>query len=137
MKAIDTNLLVRFLVNDDREQAGLVRQLFSEAETSDGTYLVTLPVVLELIWVLRSVYELKNEIILTAIDQLSLMTVLIFDRFDCVQELVRQGTKTGLELDDLLIAVCGLSGGAVTTLTFDRKAAQEPWFELLGADPAS
>lgn len=136
MKALDTNVLIRFLVNDDRKQSGFVRQLLSDAEKSDGTYLVTLPVVLEVIWVLRSVYELENAHILNAIDQLSLMPVLIFDRADCVQELVRQGTKSGLELDDLLIGVCGRLTGAGTTLTFDQKAAQEPWFELLGSNTA-
>lgn len=40
MKAIDTNVLVRFLVNDDPAQAEQVRQLFSGAERQRATYFV-------------------------------------------------------------------------------------------------
>ena len=59
MIALDTNVLVRFLVKDDEQQAELVRVLFMEAEQRKEPLLVPLLVVLELIWVLESVYEIS------------------------------------------------------------------------------
>ena len=56
MNAIDTNVLVRFLVNDDRVQSAKVRQLFAIAERERAMFYVALLVLLETIWVLESAY---------------------------------------------------------------------------------
>ncbi|MBP7867556.1 MAG: type II toxin-antitoxin system VapC family toxin [Acidobacteria bacterium] len=131
MKALDTNVLVRFLVNDDRAQAERVRRLLAGAEEEGESFLITLPVVMELIWVLRSVYGLDKAAILEALDALTLMPVLEFEQVDRVRELIRLGLKTRLELVDLLICICGRLSGAESTLTFDRKAGQEAGFTLI------
>ena len=56
MKALDTNVLVRFLVKDDAEQAQLVYTLFKQAENQKQQLFVPILVVLETIWVLQAVY---------------------------------------------------------------------------------
>ena len=56
MNAIDTNVLVRFLVNDDPVQSAEVRQLFAIAERERAMFYVALLVLLETIWVLESAY---------------------------------------------------------------------------------
>ena len=55
MIGIDTNILVRYVTNDHPEQAALAVELLGQPET----ILVANTVLLELEWVLRSVYDLK------------------------------------------------------------------------------
>ncbi len=61
MKALDTNVLVRFLVQDDEIQASKVDQLFASAEQGKETLFIPLLVVLELIWVLQSAYGVQKK----------------------------------------------------------------------------
>ena len=57
MKALDTNVIIRFLVRDDKQQAEIVYRLFKRVERKNETLFVPLLVVLETLWVLESVYE--------------------------------------------------------------------------------
>lgn len=79
MKALDTNVLVRFLVNDDEVQSKVVYQLFKQAETEKKCFFVPLLVVLETIWVLDSVYEIQRREILDSINEILLMPILKFE----------------------------------------------------------
>jgi len=49
MKALDTNVLIRFLVNDDKAQGRKVKKLFEETEERAGRFLTTTQVVLEIL----------------------------------------------------------------------------------------
>jgi len=79
MKALDTNVLVRFLVRDDEKQATLVHGLFKQAEREKQKLFVPILVMLEMIWVLESVYSIPRDKILDALQSLLLMPVLSFD----------------------------------------------------------
>lgn len=61
MKAVDTNVLVRFLVQDDETQAQIATSLLNDAETLKQPLFVSNVVVLELMWVLRSVYRIARK----------------------------------------------------------------------------
>jgi len=79
MKAVDTNILVRFLTKDDAIQAQKVYELFKKAETKREPLFVSLLVVLELLWVLESVYSIPREEIVDAINELLYLPVLKFE----------------------------------------------------------
>ena len=49
MKALDTNVIIRFLVNDEKTQGLKVQKLFEDAEATAQRFLVTTPVVLEVL----------------------------------------------------------------------------------------
>ena len=67
MKGIDTNILVRFLTGDDEQQTKVVYNIFKKTESEKRELFVSLLVVLELIWVLESVYEIPRAEILDSI----------------------------------------------------------------------
>ncbi|NTW54957.1 MAG: type II toxin-antitoxin system VapC family toxin [Chlorobaculum sp.] len=132
MKALDTNILVRFLVNDDKLQAEKVYHLFREAESQKEVFLVPSPVVLELLWVLQSAYAVSRDEILDALEHLLLLPILEFDRQPAVRAFVSDARKNTCDLSDLFIAHSAtLSGSSETVLTFDKKAARSPLFILL------
>ena len=59
--------MVRFITNDDAKQGKLIYQLFKQTEENNEKLFVPLLVVLEVIWVLQSVYEASNTEILAFI----------------------------------------------------------------------
>lgn len=131
MIALDTNVIVRFLVRDDEKQARLVYARFKEAESTRESFFVPLVVVLETIWVLESAYNRSRKDILDSLEELSSMPILEFERAQLLQELLSKGRDSHVELSDLLIALaaqsCGCSGG----ITFDKHASRLPFFRLL------
>jgi len=131
VKALDTNILVRFLVRDDKEQADKVYRLFKAAEDEKTVFYVTVPVLLELIWVLESVYAIKRRDLLDALSELLLLPILLFDAQASVRSFISDARHNNLDLSDLLIAFDAAVSGCEQVLTFDKKAAKSSLFELL------
>ena len=129
MKGIDTNILVRFLVGDDEIQAKKVYKIFKKAESDKKELFVPLLVVLELIWVLESVYEIKREEILESINELLLMPILKFEHQSSLQQFIISGNNGKYDLSDLLIAHSAKEHGCESVITFDQKASQFHLFE--------
>jgi predicted nucleic-acid-binding protein len=131
MTAIDTNVLVRFLVRDDERQAKAVYVRLKKAETVREQLFIPLPVVLETIWVLESAYGQSRDEIVGAFEDLKQMTVFRFDRDAVVGRFLDAARKSPIELSDLLIATCAQEAGCDLCLTFDKKAARHAPFQLL------
>jgi predicted nucleic-acid-binding protein len=131
VKALDTNVLVRFLLADDKGQALRVKRMFEAAEHSGERFKITTPVLLEMIWVLSAVYELTRDEVLHALELLAQMPILEFESYDDVQRLIRLGRSTRADLSDLLIGVVAQSGGCDVTLTFEKGLQQTELFEQL------
>jgi len=132
MTGIDTNILVRFLVNDDSVQSGQVYDFFQQAESARKTLFVPLTVMLELIWVLESVYEVSRNDILESIHELMLLSILKFEHHPALQRFLRIAQENRLDLSDLLIACSAREQGCSHVLTFDKRAAQSELFTRLG-----
>jgi len=131
MKSLDTNIIIRFLVNDDLKQGELVKKLLLKAEKNNEVFFISIVVVLEIIYVLDSVYGYSREEIIFALEAMLSMSVLFFENVEVVQKLIISAGKTGIELEDLLIGVIAKEAGCEKTITFDKKAAKSSFFELL------
>jgi predicted nucleic-acid-binding protein len=131
MKALDTNVLVRFLVKDDAVQAQQVYNLFKQAENDQQRLFVPMLVVLETIWVLQAVYGVDNADILAALNDLLLMPVLLFEAQPVLHTFIGAATGNNFDLADLLIAHSARGLNCDSVLTFDKKAAKFSGFELI------
>ena len=131
MIGIDTNILVRFLVGDDAKQANKVYRVFKDAEQNHNEIFVSTLVVLELIWVLDSVYHVDRKDILDSISQLLLMPIFHFESKGVIQAFIPIAQQSNFDLSDLLIAHTANSQGCDSVLTFDKKASKYEYFELL------
>ena len=94
MKAIDTNVLVRFLVKDDERQSEIVYRVFRQAEMDKNTFFVPLLVVLETLWVLDSVYNIARNGILDSINEVLLMPILKFEAQATIQRFIFLARET-------------------------------------------
>ncbi|MBU4315650.1 MAG: type II toxin-antitoxin system VapC family toxin [Proteobacteria bacterium] len=131
MKALDTNILIRFLVNDDEKQAGAVYKKLKHAEAEKELLFVPILVVLETLWVLESVYEIPRNEILDALDTLLALPTLKFELQPTIRNFVNSSKGNLLDLSDMLIAFSAKTSGCESIITFDKKAAKSEWFELL------
>ena len=131
MKALDTNVLVRFLVRDDKKQAEIVYRIFKRAESRNEPFFVPLLVVLETIWVLESVYEIPREEIRGSLQKLLLMPILIFEAQSALQRTLSSAQTNKIDLADLLIAHSAKFSNCDGVLTFDKKASKFMLFEQL------
>lgn len=132
MIALDTNLLVRFLVQDDPEQARLATDLIEQL-TDDASGFVSREVLIELVWVLERAYRLGRTEIATALDGLLATTELQIEGADQVGPALELYRNEGFGFADLMIAAAARRVGASELVTFDRKAARLPGVRLLGA----
>jgi len=131
VKALDSNILVRFLVQDDQKQCARVNRLFESAEQDKAVLYVPLLVTLELIWVLQSVYDVERKAILHAFDALLQLPVLKFEKQPVVRDFLTQAAQSKGGLADLLIGESCRASGCETVLTFDKGASKESLFTAL------
>jgi predicted nucleic-acid-binding protein len=131
MTAVDTNFMVRFLVGDDPKQAKTVYNILKEVEAQKNTLHVPILVVIELIWVLDSAYDISREDIVNSLDQTLLMPIFSFESLNSIQQTIQDSINTKYDLSDLLIAHTAKEAGCTSVLTFDKNASKHPLFQLL------
>lgn len=131
MIALDTNVLVRFLVQDDLAQAELATSVIDQL-TDDVRGFVSREVLIELVWVLERAYRLGRAEIAVSIDGLLTATELEVEGSDEVAPALELYRNDGFGFADLMIAAAAMRAGASEMVTFDRKAARLPGVRLLG-----
>ena len=131
MTGVDTNILVRFLTGDDTNQSDKVYRLFKQVESEREELYVSTLVVIELIWVLESMYQFERQKLLKALENLTLMSILKFENPSAIHAVVREAKVTHFDLSDLFIAHTHRTSGVSSILTFDKKASKHNLFKLL------
>lgn len=128
---MDTNILVRLLVNDDEKQVAKIKKTIKSEIDQNKSFLITNLVILETIWVLESCYKASREQIIEALEKV--FTMMHF-RFECMEELqlfLNEALQTSADLDDILIGLNTVRLGADKVITLDKKAGKLKQFECL------
>jgi len=131
MIAVDTNVLIRLMVNDDPEQKARAQRLLEATAEAGESCLVSDPVLCEIAWVLSSQYRAGRAEIVAAIQSLLAQALFIFeDRTALLQAFeAYQGGRA--DFSDYLIGAKAQARGARTTWTFDRGLRNHPGFSML------
>lgn len=131
MPGLDTNVLVRWLVEDDNRQTARVQELFQSARASRSMLFIPSTVMLELEWVLRSRYQFDKATVLGTINALLETQELEFQDEAALERALHLYRQSAAEFADCLHAgQCGAVDRA-PLLTFDERAAKLPTAELL------
>jgi predicted nucleic-acid-binding protein len=128
MVGVDTNVLVRFLVRDDQSQFERSRRLVSRAAASGEPVLVSLLVLLETEWVLRSRYELPKAQIVGALSALLEAADITLEDEPAVEMALYTWKDSTAEFADCLIGAHNTRLGCNATATFDARAIRLPGF---------
>jgi predicted nucleic-acid-binding protein len=116
MRAIDTNVLVRLLARDDAKQVAAAERFV------EGGVWVSHLVLMEVTWVLDSVYDLAPAAIATAIEMLLGHQSITLERAEVVAAAVAQFRKRpALGFSDCLIVEVARKAGHIPVGTFDRE----------------
>ena len=131
MIAVDTNVLVRLIVNDDEAQARAVERLFIKARRDQTALFVSDVVLCELAWVLTRRYRLSRFDIAEELENL-LETELIVVANEGVVSRAASAYGSGKgDFADYLIREQALAAEASEVVTFDRSVKGEAGFRVL------
>ena len=135
MIALDTNVLVRFLVRDNEAQAAAAGTLLSSL-TADQPGFVCREVIVELVWVLERAYGFSPEHVAGVMEHLVSTDVLVVEAASDVAR-VAFGYGTGSAgFSDLMILAAAERSNALHQYTFDQKAARPEGATLLQCSKA-
>lgn len=131
MIALDTNVLVRFLVRDDEKQAVAAHELLTSL-TAEAPGFICREVVVELVWVLERAYGFPRDRIADVLEHLVSTEVLVIETADDVaQAAFRYRAAAGVGFSDLMILAAAERAQALPMYTFDQKAARREGVMLL------
>jgi predicted nucleic-acid-binding protein len=124
MLGIDTNVLVRYLVRDDQSQYERARRLIHREVNTGEPVLVSLLVLLEMEWVLRSRYELAKPDIVAVLSSLLQTAELAFEDEPSVEHAIYSWKNSLAEFADCLIDARNRRLGCRATATFDPQGVE-------------
>jgi predicted nucleic-acid-binding protein len=122
MLGVDTNVLVRYLIRDEQSQYEKARRLIDREVGKGEAILVSLLVLLETEWVLRSRYELSKTDIVTAFSALLDTADLAFEDEPSVENAIYSWKDSAADFADCLIEAHNRRLGCRATATFDGRA---------------
>ena len=131
MIGLDTNVVVRYLVQDDRSQSAAATRLMESVLSPDLPGLITGVTLCEIVWVLAECYGADRDRIGSVIEGLLASRQLVVEEAEIVWNALRDWRASHADFSDALIGRQVIARGGEKIVTFDRAAARLPRFELL------
>lgn len=123
MIGLDTNVLVRYIMQDDPRQSAKATKLIESLE-ADRPGFIGMVSIVELYWVLTSCYDLTNAQVRQALDLLLRTRQIVVDRADQVLRALKVFETGKADFADCLIERAAAAAGCEKTMTFDVSAAR-------------
>jgi len=131
MPALDTNVLVRYIVQDDAAQLAAAKRLISRCVAEGSTLFVPVTVALELEWVLRSSFELGKDDVLMTLSSLFSAAELTFESERALEVALQLFRKGSADFADCLHVALAAQAGEQPLWTFDKGASKVSGAQLL------
>jgi predicted nucleic-acid-binding protein len=132
MMGMDTNVLVRYLTQDDRKQAEIAAGII-EGAAAKGERLLIQPLALcELVWVLESAYGFPKSDLLIALEGILRISQFEVAEKDTVWQALAEFRRGKGDFSDYYLARANETAGAAITITFDKTLKGSPRFRVLG-----
>jgi len=132
IRGLDTNILVRFLVRDDRRQAEAASAYIRKVISDGGACFINLIVFCELVWVLESAYGYGKPEIAGVLEKMLATRQFEIETKDIVRQAVHDYREGSGDIADYLIGRANHSRGCDRTATFDRSLKSSPLFDVIG-----
>jgi len=131
MIGLDTNILVRYLTQDDPLQSAKASEILERRLTLRNPGYVSVIAMVETVWVLDRAYGLTAQEIAAAVERMLQVEVLVIESEQEVFSAMVALKQGHGSFADALIAGLGTRAGCTRTLTFDRKATRLAGFQLV------
>ncbi|MXY26198.1 MAG: type II toxin-antitoxin system VapC family toxin [Acidobacteria bacterium] len=131
MVGLDTNVLARYIVQDDPSQSAAATRLIEEHCTVEVPGYVSVTVLVELVWVLTRAYGYEKPVVIEVIRQVLRTAELVVEDHHIIWAALREFAPGTADFADYLIAHRNHARGCARTCTFDRRAARGRYFALV------
>ena len=131
MIAIDTNALVRFLIQDDPDQTRRVQRYFATAKDQDESLFLNHIVLCECVWMLSYSYGFPKTALVDVLDRLLATKQFVIEDKPSVWAAVADYRASQADFADCLIGVKNRNAGCETTVTLDQGTAKLATFRRL------
>ena len=131
MTGLDTNVLVRYVVQDEARQSAAATRLMEKTLSTENPGFVALVTLCELAWVLADCYHADRQRIRAVVEGLLGTKQILVESPELVWKALRAWQGSTADLSDALIGEIATARGAAKVVTFDKAAARLPTFELL------
>ena len=122
MFALDTNVIVRYIAQDDPAQSAAATRIFEDIISDKNHGFITSIALCETLWVLSRAYGQPREKLVEVMEALLKADNLELEHRDLVWSAKEDFRNGNADFSDYLIARIGKAQGASTTLSFDRNA---------------
>ena len=123
MIGLDTNVIVRYIMQDDLVQSRKATRLVEERLSSETPGYISLVTLAEVIWVLKSVYEIASKDLINLVGMLLATKQIRTERAATAYRAVKVFDSGRADFSDALIVVVGMEDGCTEIVSFDKKAA--------------
>jgi predicted nucleic-acid-binding protein len=122
MIGLDTNVVVRYLTQDDPVQSAIASKIIKTQLSEKNLGFISLAVVLEIVWVLKFSYGQSKDALINIIENLLTTKQFSIERADLVYLALKKYRVGTADFSDALIQVLAENAGCEKTLSFDKKA---------------
>ena len=130
MIGLDSNILIRYLTQDDPIQSAKATEIIEQRLTEESPGFVSVVAMVETVWVLDRAYDLSTQEIAAAIERMLQTAVLLVENEQEIFTAMIALKEGKGSFADAVIAALGSRAGCSCTLTFDRKALRLSGFEF-------
>jgi predicted nucleic-acid-binding protein len=128
---LDTNVIVRYLAQDDVRQAAIATRLIEGSLSAEARGFVSIVTLAEIVWVMSSNYRAARAVVADIVEGLLTAPQLAIEKADVIWRALRAFRESKADFSDAVIVELGRDAGCTKTVTFDRHAAAHPGFETL------
>ena len=131
MIGLDTNVVIRYLVQDDKKQSAAATRFIEKSLSTDVPGYINHITLCEIVWVLQRCYDVTEQQLRDIIEGLLTTKQLIVENVEVAWKALRAYDANSADFCDALIGQANVQSGCEHTVTFDKKAASLPGFDLL------
>lgn len=130
MIGLDTNVLVRYLAQDDAKQSARATKLMHSL-TAEKPGFVTLVSLVEIVWVMQSCYQATKQEVVAILDTLLRTQELIVENADTAMKALKIFAASKADFSDCLIERSANKAGCTYCVSFDANAVKTAGFRLI------
>lgn len=123
MIGLDTNVLVRFIAQDDPRQSLLATKFIEKLNNETPGYIPLL-VLVELVWVMQSCYGVTKQELILMIEKLLKAKELVVENAETAIKALNLFAQSKADFADCLIERSAHHAGCIYTVTFDNQSAK-------------
>jgi predicted nucleic-acid-binding protein len=131
MTGLDTNVLVRYLTQDDAVQSRKANAIIADAVTRGDQCSISAIVLCELVWVLREAYRLDKTTVAATVEQVLDTAQLVVEEADLARRALEDYRRGRGDFADYLIGWRNRQAGCSETVTFDHALQRSRLFRVL------